>query len=356
MLISVAVLYVAHRNFPFAMDDHWYRTNLVTGGPVSSFSDIVESQVWHYVNWGGRSVGHGILQLTLWAGENAADILNVLVTLLLAFAVSRTAGGRGIWTLFLTLAMILGLTAGWKTGMLWQSGAANYLYMSVFVFGYLHCYFRAARGKKELPLAAVWMVPLGLAAGWSNENIGPAVWVLSLIVLIWQTKEKKKAPLYMVTGNLACLLGSVAVIAAPGNFVRSAYAEEGYGLLWRIFLRCYALSRGLLEYLFPALLVAGFVCIIGKCMLRIDLGRERALLLLGALLSWGALILSPVTVDRAYFGTTLFLIAFSVSYIKDAVRERPGLLWPFMAAGSAIWLRGMYLLGEYVCTCWGWIK
>ena len=81
LLVSAAVLYVTHSRIPFMMDDLWYATNLSTGQPLASLKDIFESQVWHYNNWGGRSMTHAILQLTLMAGERAADILNVLVTL-----------------------------------------------------------------------------------------------------------------------------------------------------------------------------------------------------------------------------------------------------------------------------------
>ena len=55
---------------PFMMDDLWYAEKLVStegpsGIPITSFKDIVESQIWHFYNWGGRSVTHGLLQVLL---------------------------------------------------------------------------------------------------------------------------------------------------------------------------------------------------------------------------------------------------------------------------------------------------
>jgi len=83
---GLAILYLlqfmVHRYVPFMMDDLWYGTNLATGEPLHSLGDVVEGQVWHYLNWGGRSITHGILQITLMSGEWCADILNLLMTML----------------------------------------------------------------------------------------------------------------------------------------------------------------------------------------------------------------------------------------------------------------------------------
>lgn len=157
-------------------------------------------------------------------------------------------------------------------------GAANYPYITVVILLFAVCYLKelpdggketmyaagkgvkagetTADGKdritgKGLPGITFWIIPLGLFAGWSNENMGPAVWILSLVVISCVVREKRKVPVWMMLGNLFCLLGSVMVIVAPGNFVRSAQASDReYGLLWRLFLRGYAESRAALDYLF----------------------------------------------------------------------------------------------------------
>ncbi len=77
VLVTAVVMYAVHRAVPFMMDDLWYATLLAEDTPVRTVSDIFKSQIWHYFNWGGRSMTHSILQLTLLAGESAADVLNV---------------------------------------------------------------------------------------------------------------------------------------------------------------------------------------------------------------------------------------------------------------------------------------
>ena len=218
--VFILVIFLTHRIVPFMMDDLWYSTMLFDESrPITSLSDIVESQIWHYLNWGGRSMTHGILQLTLLAGELGADLLNVVFTLLLAGMICIVSGYRKLPAFFAAGGMVLGLNANWKMSMFWQAGAANYLYITVFILAFLYCYLRelpeegvsfsrknssgagsmaAVKGNvdgnagvgvkvpgerpeaegpypKSLPGILFWILPLGILAGWSNENMGPAV-------------------------------------------------------------------------------------------------------------------------------------------------------------------------------------
>ncbi|MCM1191551.1 MAG: DUF6056 family protein [Butyrivibrio sp.] len=361
--VSALVMYMTHREVPFMMDDFWYSTVLFEDRPITSFGDIIKSQIWHYYNWGGRSMAHGILQLTLLSGEQAADILNVGMTLLLGRAACMAAGQKGLPFFWAAVGMTLGLNANWKMSMFWQAGAANYLYMTVFILLYAFCYLRElpeegeAFSAKPLPGITLWIMPLGILAGWSNENMGPAVWILSLLVIVDTVRKKKKIAAWMPLGSLSCLAGSGMLICAPGNFVRSGESVENqYGLLWRCYLRMYAESKALLEYLFPVLLVLGLVLVLGRCALKISLGRRNGALLFTALLSWGAMLLSPHYPDRAAFGTMLLLICVILSMAGKIVRERQDLCWPLFGAAAVIWLRGMYFCGEFLGVCWGWIK
>lgn len=364
MVLSVVVMYKTHRAVPFMMDDLWYATKLSSQEPITNFPDIVESQIWHYLNWGGRSMTHGILQLTLLAGEQAADILNVAVTLLLGLVICLAAGVRGkrgkLFGLWAAVSMVLGLNANWKMSMFWQAGAANYLYITVFVLLFLWCYLREIPEEgpacPSLHGITLWIMPLGILAGWSNENMGPAVWLISLAVILLKVKESRRIAPWMILGNLFCLLGSIMMIIAPGNFVRSAQVSENqYGLLWRIFLRCYGESKGALEYLFPALLCLVMTLFISRGVLKLPVGRKNLLLLLCALLSWGAMILSPHYPDRASFGTMALVICVILSLWQGMLKERKNLLFPAFGIGMMIWLRGMFFLGEYLAICWGWI-
>lgn len=385
LVISILVIYLTHRAIPFMMDDLWYSTLLSEDTPIASFSDIVRSQIWHYFNWGGRSMTHGILQMILLAGEQTADILNVAVTLLLAGAICLVSENRTLPALFAAFGMMFGLNANWKMSMFWQAGAANYLYITVFILMFAYCYLRElpdegtlfSRSKKAaeadkpktaptvdhphsntpvlktLPLITFWIIPLGILTGWSNENMGLSLWVLSLAVIVLTWREKHTLKPWMLLGNLSCLAGSMLCILAPGNFVRSAQSGEAQlGLLWRLFLRCYAESKGALEFLFPTLLVLFFLCITHGP----KLGIRNELLLFTALLSWGAFLLSPHYPDRASFGTMILCACVILSLAKKAVMRDCRFALPLWGLSVFIWLRGMYFCGEFLAITWGWIR
>ena len=358
--ISILVMYLTHRRVPFMMDDIWYSTMLSEDTPIRTLGDIVKSQIWHYKNWGGRSMTHGILQLTLLTGEQVADILNIIFTLLLAGSICLVARQKHLGAFFGATAMVLGLNANWKMSMFWQAGAANYLYITVFILLFVFCYLREVGEDttvSPLPGIVFWILPLGILAGWSNENMGPAVWLLSVAVILTTAKKKSRIPCWMLVGSVSALLGSIMVIVAPGNFVRSSQApDREYGFLWRLFMRCYAEGKATMEYLFPTLLVLAAVLLVGKCTLKIPIGRQNIYLLLLALLSWGAMVLSPHYPDRASFGTMVFLICVIISMTGKILEKRKDLLWPMWAGTVLIWLRGMYMCGEFLAMCWGWIK
>ena len=358
--ISILVMYLTHRRVPFMMDDLWYSTMLSEDTPIRTFGDIVKSQIWHYKNWGGRSMTHGILQLTLLTGEQIADILNIIFTLLLSGSICLVARQKHLGAFFGATAMVLGLNANWKMSMFWQAGAANYLYITVFILLFVFCYLREVGEDttvSPLPGIVFWILPLGILAGWSNENMGPAVWLLSVAVILTTAKKKSRIPCWMLVGSVSALLGSIMVIVAPGNFVRSSQApDREYGFLWRLFMRCYAEGKATMEYLFPTLLVLAAVLLVGKCALKIPIGRQNIYLLLLALLSWGAMVLSPHYPDRASFGTMVFMICVIISMTGKILEKRKDLLWPMWAGSVLIWLRGMYMCGEFLAMCWGWIK
>lgn len=302
-------------------------------------------------------MAHGLLQMILLCGEGFADVLNVIVTFALAGLICHVACSRKLPMLLGAVGMLLGLNANWKMSMFWQSGAANYLYITIFVLLFLACYLREAEGVTgELPGITLWMIPLGLVAGWSNENMGPAVWVISAIVIGLRAKDKRGVKPWMLLGNLTCLIGSALMIAAPGNFVRSNdAAANGYGVLWNCFLRCYAEGKAAMEFLFPTLLILGLLLFVSKGILQLPIGRKNSLLMLCALLSWGAMLLSPHYPDRAAFGTMVLLICTILSLVKEIAKKRADAI-PWLFGGAVlVWLRGMFFLGEFLGICWGWI-
>ena len=340
LLLAVAALtsieFLAHRAVPFMMDDLWYGTNLVTGEPLRGFSDIVESMVWHFNNWGGRCMTHGILQLTLMSGEVCADILNVLATLLLTWMVCVVTDRKNISVFLMVHAMLFAFNANLRMSMLWQAGTANYVYSSVWILLFLWPYLRALKDSaaKQLPLAALWLIPVGILAGWSNENIGPACFLIAVGTIVYLRKwQKKPVCPWMCVGAVCSLAGSVMVVAAPGNFVRSAVLEKQ-----TFYDRFYSMLTAGADFLFPSFLLAVALLLVKAVWMKIKISQVEWALAAAVVLSYGAMVLSPHYPDRATFGTMVLCIALAVIALGD-MAEKKREVKPFIGAMTiCLWI------------------
>lgn len=318
LLITAVLEFKFHRRFTFRWDDMWYSTNLVTGEALSGIADIFESQYWHYFNWGGRSINHAVLQLTMLGGELFADVLNLIVTFTLSFLICAVAGKKD-WKYFcLSFFLLISLNTDINLSMFWQSGSANYLYSTNWILLFLLFYIRYVKNpdNKNIKGLSILMLPLGLITGWSNENMGPACAVTAFLVIIYCYKFlKRKAALWMWTGAVSSLVGSALLILAPGNFVRNVHNVD-LSLLDTLYERFFCMLLGGFSYLFPSYL---FLCVFIYISLKMGnkIKPYQIILLITTLLSYGAMALSPTFPNRAAFGTMVLCIILIVSFLND---------------------------------------
>lgn len=322
LAVLIVMGFAAQRKVPFMMDDEWYGTNLVTGEPLAGLGDVLESQTWHFMNWGGRCVTHGLLQLTLMSGEVWADLLNLTMTILLTFMISLIVRKRGLLNFLQIHAMIYALSANLKMSMLWQAGVVNYVYSSVWILLFMLPFLQSLREPegKALPGAVIWILPLGLMAGWSNENMGPVCFLLAAGTVIYRKKiEKRTAAGWMISGMAGALAGSILVIAAPGNFVRSAALKEQ-----TLYDRFYSMLTAGADFLLPSVLSAVTLLLIKVVCLKLKADKVQWALAIMSILSYGAMVLSPHYPDRSTFGTMVLCIALSVSVLDDILEAGKG--------------------------------
>lgn len=328
---AVCMLFYANVSVPFMMDDIWYSTNLATGNTLSGFGDVIESQVWHYLNWGGRSITHAFLQLSLMCGERGADVINTLMTLVLAIEMSylakivsgkkSTSDGDSVFDKICLPALMFGLLLvccpNLKMSMLWQAGCANYVYSSVWILAFYIVYLRALDpGAKDLPLSGIFMIPLGLITGWSTENMGPSAFLTAAAITFMMYKKgsaKGKRLVMMTEGVVFSFVGSVICILAPGNFIRKNDSAEDLALT--IPDRLIQMMKGLGDYLFPALLILAVSYILYRRFSDNKIPKGILFLLAGAALSYAAMIASPHYPDRAAFGTCVLTEICAASFI-----------------------------------------
>ena len=316
MLVTIFLEFKFHRRFYFCRDDMWYITNIVTDEPLKNLGDIIESQVWHYFNWGGRVINHGVLQFTLLCGEKFADVCNLLVTFVLTFGICKLSGKCSFMQYCLAFFMLISLNTDINYSMFWQSGSANYLYPAAWIVFFLFFYINSVR--KENYSSNIWltlfMLPLGLISGWSNENVGPTCALIAFISIFYCHKfAKKKAPLWMWIGAITSTAGSALLLLAPGNYVRNTHSTV-FTFWGKIYNRFFEMLSGGFNFLFASLL---FLCLFLFLYLKAGqkIKAHQVILFLAALLSYGAMILSPTFPNRAAFGTMVFCIALILDLI-----------------------------------------
>ncbi|MBR6383591.1 MAG: hypothetical protein IKS56_06360 [Lachnospiraceae bacterium] len=321
--VFVAVLliiqFIAHRITPFMRDDIWYATNLVTGEKVKSLGDIIESQIWHYFNWGGRSINHALLQVVLATGEVAADVLNILATIILGFVIFKTARAKNPLMYLLCEALIVAFNASLFFSMLWESGSVNYLYSTSWILLYVlvilkEMDFEVEKASKAGIAEYLWIIPLALIAGWSTENMGPTCFVLTVGVIIFLAIKKKKIPFYLYEGAFLTLVGSALLILAPGNFVRNQFVEKApFMSIIKGRIDSFLLSG--CGFLLTSFLFAIILLVIQIYIIKEIKPRDIALFAF-AVIAQGAMFLSPAYPQRASFGIMCVLITYIVSVIS----------------------------------------
>jgi len=362
--MTIATVWFVNYMTPFQMDDNWYATLLYSDEKIKNVFDIFHAEVWHYMNWGGRSITHSILQLTLLGGSVVADVINTFMTILTGVLVtfmSETMTGlkrsinERVYSVAIVMIMLVALNGDWFSSMFWQSGACNYLYITVFILLFIWTYMREIPydcfGSKE-PLWGVefWIIPLALFAGWSNENMGPVAFLFSITATIYVRKVGHVVEPWMIKGIVFSFAGSVACIIAPGNFVRVAEAEDDtHGIIWKIYERLYYEGKASFEYLILAILLLLFAIAVCKCMCNIIVGREVVYIIIAAILSWGAMILSPHFPGRAVYGTMVFLILAIFAVWQKVFEKKPAMKGYVYLGAGIIWLRGMYFLVTFIC-------
>ncbi len=322
--LSIAIIiafFVSNLRTPFMMDDLWYATNLATGEPLHSFSDIIESQIWHYMNWGGRSITHALLQLTLMSGEHMADLLNTCAFVLLGLIASLFVEKKNrIPTFSVTEALLIFSNPDIFHSMLWQAGAVNYVYSSAWILLFIYIYIQSLRRDSEKSvLLTVLIVPLSVITGWSNENMGPAAFCLACLVIFLHWKKKQPIKPWMIIGALGSLIGSALCILAPGNFVRSEFVEAGSlkEILIERFLIMYA---ALCSWLLPVALIVAVLIAINKKAGNL-LKTEDYLILTTAALAYGAMAISPHFPARASFGIMVLLALEAARLLAGLIKE-----------------------------------
>lgn len=304
---------------PMIADDYWYSFTLGKdpNTRVSSFSDIIESQIAHYFWWGGRSVVHCIVQALLMLPPFVADALNSIVFIAYITLIYYLIKGRGKHSLTMFLLIFFSvwfLQPSIGDTVLWMTGSGNYLWGTVLILLFILPY-RFYEGKPQntiqLYVYAFFSFIYGIIAGWTNENTGGATIILAILFISLYKIHKWSIPKWAITGVSGAIIGYLFMIIAPGNMVR---AGESMPFDIQVFAFRFIMHSSDLVY-FCGIVIIIYILLFSLSEyksinpLKMPLLQQISLIFIIAMFaSVYAMILSPAFPPRAWFGSITFLI------------------------------------------------
>ena len=305
---------------PLLADDYSYGLNL-NEKRIASIIDIFDYQVWHYFNWGGRTVAHTLAQILLVFPKAVFNILNsfiytALIYLIYLHGCFNKDNKDNSYMLLLIHFILWFIIPVFGQSFIWLVGSCNYLWTTVIILYFLWLYRRNTLSEKWYNL--LFMFILGLLAGWTNENTSAGlivILVFSLIINKVETKkfELSKTRLFGIIGTLA---GFIIMICAPGNYIRSAEFKDDTFIIIKIIKRTLDITNNLENIILPLLIVI-IILISLKIYHKKKIEKETYTFILGGFAAIYAMVLSPTFPERAWTGAIIFFVIAIVILVYD---------------------------------------
>lgn len=202
---------------------------------VSTWNDLLVSQVSHYLTWGGRTVAHVLDQFFLWVGKDIFNYLNAFIGTFLVIEIYwlihkgktdiEVIPSEVIFIFFALWAF----TPAFSTVFFWQTAACNYLWTNVILLGflvpYMRSYFSDPAITVESGLRNSVMFLWGILAGWTNEN--SVCWIILVLFIYLLHKNGSKTYRWMYAGFAGLMIGYALLMSAPGNLARLLVEKDG---------------------------------------------------------------------------------------------------------------------------------
>ena len=228
IIMTFVFMVILNHLTPYAMDDLHMWNHFVTGKPLKSIGDVVESQWFGYFDHTGRVVSHFLWQAScfLFADNKLPlDMLNsavfAIMTVLIYVHIRGNMKEPDVVLLLFILVCLFSFVEGFGQTFLWIAGSFTYMWMVALVLLFLLPY-RIGKGN------VVVMFVFGLLAGCSVENLSVGCSVMLCIYLYYKRKVLHS---WELTGVIGFWIGTVILLAAPGNYVRMDNVGESISLL-----------------------------------------------------------------------------------------------------------------------------
>ena len=278
------------------------------------------SHLWDfYFSWGGRIWGEFFACLFLSVPKRLFDVINTLGYFLLVGLLYFNIVGKIKFSpsLFVVINFLLAACLpAFGQDILWVSGAANYMWLSLIPLLYM-LFWRIDLHKEKKWMnsvpALILLMGIGVLAGWSNENVS-----VSLILLaagyIWLYREKYSViPLFAKTGIGALIIGSLLLWLAPGNFVRFA-TEKHSKSIFQMLINVFHNVGALFDFNSTLLLIILFTLL--AIFLKSQRKKLAFLFMIAGVMSAVSMSVVGGITNRTFLGCVVLMI-ISVGLLYD---------------------------------------
>lgn len=197
--------------------------------------------------------------------------------------------------------------------ILWVSGAGNYLWCTLIILLFLLPYRKHLENEnyfKDSVLNFIIMIIIGFLAGWTNENTGGAMILLTMLFMAYYKFTNIRIPKWAFSGFFSGSISFGLLALAPGNNARKEYlvnkTVDIFKNIGNVFGTSFTLMFGLTILL---LVVLAFFLITNNNIQLINKSLTISFMyVLSALAGIVVLVVSPQIPARTWFGPIVFVI------------------------------------------------
>lgn len=292
---------------PLIADDFSYGLG-VDQKRITNVMDIVNRMIDHYFGWGGRIVSHTFACTFLMLPKVIFNILNSAVYTTLIYLIYKISKGKNKEEkplLLLGIHFILYfLTPVFGQNCIWLVGACNYIWTTCIILLLVYSIL-SKNDKKDSIIRLIAMFLFGVISGWTNENTSFGLITILSSILIIDKINKEKIPKWKISGLIGSIIGFIIMIAAPGNYVRSAEFVDNDFIIIKWIKRFIECTMGMGKYC--TIFIAALVILITIYIFNHKkINKYVYGFALGAILSVYSMVLSPSFPERSWFGVIVF--------------------------------------------------
>lgn len=283
LIISYAIIgvvfYLLDQYNTFINDDVFYAFIYETPQKIESLTDIINSQIDHYLHRNGRFVVHCVVQFFCGILEPRwFYIINTFVFLIFLYVVCwyifrYTKNNTSL--LAITIFALFFIFPRWRiTTIGFISGSVNYLWCALFYLLFIIMFEKERKKKRNVGFfTKIFYFLLALVIGSLQESFCIGISAFFLLFYSVNYKSFKGSVIPLVVGFL---VGSAFVVFAPGNFVRFEESSSHNPFIFRLISNSTSLLFG--SIVLPLLIITSSLMFCRKRELFISIFKQHDIL------------------------------------------------------------------------------